>query len=389
LSGLNNGDAIRSCPVESIRDMLVAIMTASPLGFTRLCALSVSVLLASGPFLHGAPAATWSSSPDLPTDLVRATGIYFPANGRFYAMGGRTSDAAGADMPTPYEFDPSTNAWVFKTAPFPDNQVNNMACGVLSAGKTPYIYCVGGSATGSTAATTRVFRYDPVADKIETAGIQPWNESTPDTLPGGFTVFENKLYILGGLSLGTSATNRIFEFIPDNAVGSQWARKAATLPVALSFVPATTIGSLIFTAGGSTFTPCTLTETSNAYVYDPVRDSISSIANLPRTTGETRAVTVANEMWVLGGGRTAPNPSAEVNIYNPETGKWRVAAPLSTGQRNFAAASDGVRVFMAGGYNSTTTPLKTAQIYGETSQVSPALVLVPEAGTGARALADP
>ena len=146
----------------------------------------------------------WSSGPDLPTDLVRATGVYFPANGRFYAMGGRTSDTAGADMPTPYEFDPNTNTWAFKTAPFPDNQVNNMACGVLSVGQTPYIYCVGGSATGSTAATTRVFRYDPVSDKIETAGIQPWNESAPDTLPGGFTVFQNKLYILGGLTLGTS-----------------------------------------------------------------------------------------------------------------------------------------------------------------------------------------
>jgi hypothetical protein len=351
----------------SIRDILVATMRHSPLGFTRLCTLAVSVLLASGQFLHGAPTAAWSSGPDLPTDLARATGVYFPANGRFYAMGGRTSDTVGADMPTPCEFDPNTNTWEFKSAPFPDNKVSNMACGVLTVGKTPYIYCVGGSVAATGAATSRVFRYDPVADKIETAGIQPWNESAPDTLPGGFTVFQNKLYILGGLTVGTGATNRIFEFTPGNAVGSQWARKAATLPVALSFVPTTTIGKLIFTAGGSTFTPCMLTETNNSYVYDPVRDSISSIASIPRTTGETQAVTVADEMWVLGGGRTAPNPSAEVNIYNPETGQWRVDAPLSSGQRNFAAASDGVRIFMAGGYNSTTTPLKTAQIYGEPS----------------------
>ena len=337
-------------------------MRDSNVGFTRLLAMSVAVLLASCQFLQGAPAASWSSGPDLPTDLARATGVYFPANGRFYAMGGRTSDAAGADMPTPYEYDPNTDTWAFKTAPFPDNLVSNMACGVLTVGKTPYIYCVGGSAAGSTAATSRVFRYNPVTDTIETAGIEQWNESVPDTLPGGFTVFQNKLYILGGLTVTTCATNRIFEFTPDNAVGSQWARKAATLPVALCFVPVTTIGNLIFTAGGATFTPCVLTETNNSYVYDPVRDSISPIANIPRETSETRAVTVAKEMWVLGGGRTAPNPSAEVNIYNPGTGQWRVGAPLSTGQRNLAAASDGTRVFLAGGYNSTTTPLKTAQI---------------------------
>lgn len=355
-------------------------MRDSPLGFTRLFALSVSVLLASGQFLHGAPAAGWSSGPDLPTGLVRATGVYFPANGRFYAMGGRTSDTAGSDMPTPYEFNPNTNTWAFKTAAFPDNQVNNMACGVLSVGQTPYIYCVGGSATGSTAATARVFRYNPVSDVIEIAGIQPWNESAPDTLPGGFTVFQNKLYILGGLTLGTAATNRIFEFTPGNAVGSQWARKTATLPVALSFVPATTIGSLIYTAGGSTFTPCVLTETNNSYVYDPVTDSIFSIANIPRTTGETRALTVANEMWVLGGGRTAPNPSAEVNIYNPTTGQWRMGVALSAAERNFAAASDGRHVFVAGGYDSSTNPLHTSQIYSDASQISISPVIIPDGG---------
>jgi Kelch motif len=137
-------------------------------GFTHVRTLSASLVLASCQFLQGAPAASWSSGPDLPTDLVRATGVYFPANGRFYAMGGRTSDTLGGEMPTPYEYDPDTNAWAFKNAPFPDIEVNNMACGVLTVGKTPYIYCVGGSATGCTTVTPRVFRYDPVTDTIQT-----------------------------------------------------------------------------------------------------------------------------------------------------------------------------------------------------------------------------
>ena len=301
-----------------------ATMRASPLGFTRVCALAASVWLASSQFLHGAPAGAWSSGSDLPTNLSRATGVYFPANGRFYAMGGRTSDTAGADMPVPYEYDPKTNTWAFKTAAFPDNQVSNMACGVLSVGQTPYIYCVGGSATASNGATSRVFRYNPISDTIETVGIQPWNESAPDTLPGGFTVFQNKLYILGGLTLTTAATNRIFEFTPGNAVGSQWARKIATLPVALSFVPATTIGSFIYTAGGSTFTPCVLTETNYSYAYDPVTDSISSIANIPRTTGETRALTVANEMsvWEAAEPRRTRLRQWTFTILKPANGEW-------------------------------------------------------------------
>lgn len=339
------------------------------LRFIRLRLLTVFLLLASCQFLPGAQEASWSNSPDLPFDLVRATGVYFPANGRFYAMGGRTSDTFGSDMTTPYEYNPKTNTWAFKTAPFPDNQVSNMACGVLTVGRKPYIYCVGGtSAGGTTAATRRVFRYDPATDTIQSAGFDPWNESAPDTVPGGFAVMQNKLYILGGLTVGSGVTNRIFEFAPGNSIGSQWTQKAAILPVALGFVPATTIGNLIFTAGGSTFAPCVLTETDNSYVYDPVKDSVSPIAKIPRATGETRAVTVGAEMWVLGGGRTVSSRSTEVNIYDPSTGQWRVGLPFRTGQRNFAADSDGVRVFLAGGYNSASIPLKTTQVHGETSR---------------------
>lgn len=356
------------CSAMSIQGIF-ATMKDSQLGFPRLWMLPVSIFLAACNSLEGAPAPGWSIGPDLPTDLVRATGVYFPANGRFYAMGGRTSDAFGSEMTTPYEYNPKTNTWKFKTAPLPDNQVCNMACGVLSVDRTPYIYCVGGTTGGgATTATNRAFRYDPVADKIETVGIDAWNESAPNTVPGGCAVVQNKLYILGGLSIGKEVTNRIFEFTPGNSAGSQWAQKAATLPVALGYVPATAIGNLIFTAGGSTFVPCNLIETTNSYVYDPGKDSISNIASIPRATGETQAVTVANEMWIMGGGRTAPNPSTEVNIYNPLTGQWRVGAPLSGGHRNFAAASDGARVLVAGGYNSSATPLKAAQIHGDASR---------------------
>ena len=62
-------------------------------------------------------------------------------------MGGRTADVAGADFTNPFEYNPATNTWVTKAAIFPDNKVNNMACGVLTVGGTPQIYCVGGSAS--------------------------------------------------------------------------------------------------------------------------------------------------------------------------------------------------------------------------------------------------
>ena len=55
-------------------------------------------------------------------------GRLFLLNGKFYAMGGRRLDLAGSDFTHPFEYDPDTNAWTTKTATYPDNQVNNMAC---------------------------------------------------------------------------------------------------------------------------------------------------------------------------------------------------------------------------------------------------------------------
>ena len=336
-------------------------------GCRGIVGLGISIISVIGITLQAAPEPKWANAPDLPLELARAAGIYFPANDRFYAMGGRMSENRGDDMTTPYEYNSATNRWAYKTAPFPDNQVSNMACGVLSVNEKPYIYCVGGIAAGTIHATPRVFRYDPIADRMETAGIDRWSEDAPDTLPGGFTVANNKLYIIGGLTIGNTASNRIWEFDPNRPAGSQWSKKAATLPAPLCFLPVTAIENEIYIAGGGAFEPCKLTETTDSYVYDPVADVLSPIAKIPRATAETQAVAVAGEMWVLGGGRTAPNPSAEVNIYNPETGKWRQGPAMSSGQRSFAVASDGTRVLLAGGYSATAL-LKTSRVIEEVSK---------------------
>ena len=119
-------------------------------------------------------ACTWSAGPDMPTPLVRAVGVSFPANGNFYTMGGRTSDTAGSDFQHALQFSPGSNSWTQRPSTFPDNQMNNMACGVLTVSGTPQIYCVGGSAAGQTTATGRVFAYNPVTDTPTTLTGDDW-----------------------------------------------------------------------------------------------------------------------------------------------------------------------------------------------------------------------
>ena len=123
----------------------------------------------------------------MPTVLVRAVGVYFP-DGNFYTMGGRTSDTAGSDFQHVLKYSPGSNTWTQMPSTLPDNTMNNMACGVLTLGGTPYIYCVGGSAAGGTTATARVFYYNPATDTVVTlASGDDWPGDAAGTiLPGGF-----------------------------------------------------------------------------------------------------------------------------------------------------------------------------------------------------------
>ena len=73
-------------------------------------------------------------------------------------------------------------------------------------------------------------------------------------------------------------------------------------------------------------------------------------------------------MLVMGGGRTAPNPSNEVNIYNPGTNSWTTGAPVpafTTPRRNFAVDTNGTfHIGLAGGYASDgLTPLASMEIF--------------------------
>ena len=321
---------------------------------TKTNAIGAPVLYEFSPATCGTP-AQWIQVADFPSPLIRAAGIWYPPNGRFYSLGGRTSDAAGSDILNPYEYDPITDSWSVKTAAYNNNQVNNMAAGLLNVGGNWLVYTVGGSAAGATTATPEVRVYDPLADTITVITTDPW-PAPANTLPGGSVVFDNKLYILGGFIINISMSDQIWVFDPNAANGTRWTLKAAILPIPLGYIPAAVIGSNIYTGGGSEWVGGTLQDSTASYRYDPVVDSITTITSIPRPTGETRALEVNGEMWVLGGGRTAPNPSNEVDIYNPNTDLWSTGLPFTTARRNFPADINPLsgEIYLVGGYAPST-----------------------------------
>lgn len=301
----------------------------------------------------------WTTETAFPlAGVVRAWGVFFPANGKFYVMGGRQGDTAGSEILHPREYFPLGQTWAAKFTAFPDNQIANMVGGVLKVNGTDYIVLVGGSAAGATSASSAVLAYDPILDAGLTLTTDPWPGNVGGTvLPGGAAVYANKLYVFGGYNINVGMVNSIWCFDPMAAAGSRWTEMAATLPTALGYIPTATSGSSIYLLGGSEFVAGNPSDTTHAYRYDPGPGSIVAIAPVPRAVGETRAVTQRDgKIWLLGGGRSAPNPSTEVDVYDPVANSWSLGPPMLTARRNFAAdVNPGTgEVFAVGGYAPST-----------------------------------
>src|SRR5262249_38632248 len=92
----------------------------------------------------------------------------------------------------------------------------------------------------------------------------------------------------------------------------------------------------------------------NSFSFNPIANTIGTITAIPRATGETRSVTVNGKMLVMGGGWVAPNPSNEVDAYDPVANTWAMNVPVpafATARRNFPTDTDGTtRIWLAGGY---------------------------------------
>jgi len=306
---------------------------------------------------------TWVVKTAVPTVITRAWGVFFPGNGNFYAMGGRTSDTAGSDLVNPREYNPTTNTWATKAAAYPNLQVCNMVGGVVTMGGASVIVTVGGSAAGGTTATSDTRTYNPVTDTLTVLASDPWPGNVGGTvLPGGAAVFNNSLYVFGGFNINVGMVNTIWQFNPANAAGSRWSQKTATLTLPRGYIPTARSGNFIYLLGGSDFVAAAVLDTNQSLRYDPTADVISAITPIPRATGETRAVLQPfdNTLWVLGGGRVAPNPSTQVDVYNPATNTWSLAPPMNTARRNFSADVDPTlpaRIWAAGGYDTSGTVL--------------------------------
>jgi len=128
-------------------------------------------------------------------------------------------------------------------------------------------------------------------------------------------------------------------------------------------------------AGASDFQGGSIVDTTNSFSFDPVANTIGSIAPIPRATGETRALSFSGGMLVMGGGSVPPNPSNEVDTYDPGTNTWTTSVgvlvpagdegvpPFMTARRNFPTDTDGSgEIWLSGGYDLDSNPLASLEL---------------------------
>src|SRR5205823_80395 len=125
------------------------------------------------------------------------------------------------------------------------------------------------------------------------------------------------------------------------------------------------INAIIYVGGGSDFQGGAVVDTTNSFSFNPATNTTGSIAPIPRATGETRALSFSGSMLVMGGGRVAPNPSNEVDIYDPGTNTWSSGSGVPsfmTARRNFPTDTDGSSsIYLSGGYDVDSIPLTSME----------------------------
>ena len=171
------------------------------------------------------------------------------ANGKLYAIGGQNASSVLSHVE---EYDPNLDNWTDK-APNSSPTVTDMAI----ASYKGMIYIFGGRTTTAGSGITTVRRYDPSSNQWS-------NMSSMSTARFGCSaaVINDKIYVVGGFTSGTTATTAVEVYNPDS---NTWDKEKPQLPAALGWAGVVASDSL-YVIGGYNGT----STNSMVYEYSPV-----------------------------------------------------------------------------------------------------------------------
>jgi serine/threonine protein kinase/N-acetylneuraminic acid mutarotase len=275
------------------------------------------------------PAAdSWTSLPALAqprSDLGVAI-----ADARLVAVGGLS---AGQVLNTVSVMDLATKTW----AGLPDMSTARHGMAVAAVEKS--VYAIGGATGADDSQVTSTAE----ALKLAPRKLQPASEwrSLPDAptprLMMAWTVLDNKIWIAGGMSHGT--TLQIVQSY-DPQTGAWQAQPP--LPVPLHHATATTYRGEVVVIGGASDE---LANASNK-VYALRGGSWVELASLTHARAAAAAAVVGDKLVVVGG-QNDKQLVPQTEVFDGQS--WTDAADMPTPREHLAAVSDGFYVYAVGG----------------------------------------
>lgn len=153
------------------------------------------------------------------------------------------------------------------------------------------------------------------------------------------TAHAGVLYVLGGSApFGFSATDSAWRYDPAE---DRWT-ELPSMPERRMSGAAVTLGEQIMVVGG-------VGGSQDLLVFDLSSQSWSRRSGPLQPSEHTAAVAYQAELWLIAGRWGGVGELTRVEIYDPAADQWREGPPLQVARGGFAAATDGQRIFVAGG----------------------------------------
>ncbi|MBM3756444.1 MAG: hypothetical protein FJW38_20945 [Acidobacteria bacterium] len=246
----------------------------------------------------------WASRARLP--LANSEMSVAEAGGKIYVIGGYP--AARNTVDDVQVYDTVLDTWTLgPKLPAPVNH----SMPAVAGGK---IYIAGGqSDAGNSSFVATMYEFDPAT--------QTWRTRAPMPRPrggGAAAALDGKIYVAGGRPPGGA------EFAVYDPAADRWTELPA-IPTQRNHLAVIAFGGKIYVIGGRVEAGFQSRVLDTVEVFDPVTNSWSNAAPLPRPRGGLNAVEANGCIHVFGGegNTTAPNGVfPDHDVFNPRTNTW-------------------------------------------------------------------
>jgi N-acetylneuraminic acid mutarotase len=125
----------------------------------------------------------------------------------------------------------------------------------------------------------------------------------------------------------------------------------APMPVATSVLAAAAVNGKVYAMGGFSGSVGLANVTSAVQVYDPSSNTWGVAAPMPTARYGLAAVEMNGKIYAMGGTDGTGTVVTAFEVYDPGTNTWNTAAPLPIGRNSLGAAALNGKIYIVGGTN--------------------------------------